>query len=60
MSSSQMSAASFDDPLTERLVAFVRCIGIEVRTATLPVALEPKRAAASGVEPYPHMLRWLR
>ena len=36
MSSSQMSAASFADPLTERLVAFVRGIGIEVRTATLP------------------------
>jgi hypothetical protein len=26
----------FADPLTERLVAFVRGIGIEVRTATLP------------------------
>jgi hypothetical protein len=36
MSSSQMSAAFFADPLTERLVAFVRGIGIEVRTATLP------------------------
>ena len=24
------------------------------------MAAEPKRAAASGVEPYPHMLRWLR
>jgi len=24
------------------------------------MALEPNRAAASGVEPYPHMLRWLR
>jgi hypothetical protein len=24
------------------------------------MALEPKRAAANGVEPYPHMLRWLR
>ena len=36
MSSSQMSAASFADPLTERLVAFVRGIGIEVRAATLP------------------------
>jgi hypothetical protein len=24
------------------------------------MALEPKRAAAIGVEPYPHMLRWLR
>ena len=36
MSSSQMSAASFADPLTERLVAFVRSIGIDVRTATLP------------------------
>jgi hypothetical protein len=35
MSSSQMSAASFADPLTERLVAFVRSIGIDVRTATL-------------------------
>jgi hypothetical protein len=31
-----MSAASFADPLTERLVAFVRSIGIDVRTATLP------------------------
>ena len=31
-----MSAASFADPLTERLVAFVRGIGIDVRTATLP------------------------
>ena len=78
-------------------MAFVRGIGIEVRTATLPektvlpgldgyrgeaasiiknftagrhfgvpmlqfygMALEPKRAAAIGVEPYPHMLRWLR
>ena len=36
MSSSQVSAASFADPLTERLVAFVRGIGIDVRTATLP------------------------
>ena len=36
MSSSQMSAASFADPLTERLVAFVRSIGINVRAATLP------------------------
>jgi hypothetical protein len=36
MSSSQMSAASFADPLTERLVAFVRSVGIDVRTATLP------------------------
>jgi len=36
MSSSQMSAASFADPLTERLAAFVRGIGIAVRTATLP------------------------
>jgi hypothetical protein len=41
-----MSAASFADPLTERLVAFVRGIGIDVR------------AAATGAEPYPHMLRW--
>jgi hypothetical protein len=24
------------------------------------MAIEPKRAAAMGVEPYPHMLRWLR
>ncbi len=24
------------------------------------MALDPKRAAATGVEPYPHMLRWLR
>ena len=24
------------------------------------MAVEPKRAAAIGVEPYPHMLRWLR
>jgi hypothetical protein len=24
------------------------------------MALEPKRAAEIGVEPYPHMLRWLR
>src|SRR5580692_4615267 len=31
-----MSAASFADPLTDRLVAFVRGIGINVRTATLP------------------------
>ena len=32
-----MSAAStFADPLTERLVAFVRGIGVDVRTATLP------------------------
>ena len=31
-----MSAASFADPLTERLVAFVRSIGIDVRAATLP------------------------
>jgi hypothetical protein len=30
------SAHIFTDPLTERLVAFVRSIGIEVRTATLP------------------------
>ena len=29
-------ASTFADPLTERLVAFVRGIGIEVRTATLP------------------------
>jgi hypothetical protein len=36
MSSSQMSAASFADPLTERLVAFVRGIGIDVRAAALP------------------------
>jgi hypothetical protein len=36
MSSSQMSVASFADPLTERLVAFVRGIGIDVCTATLP------------------------
>jgi hypothetical protein len=36
MSSSQMAAASFADPLTERLVAFVRGIGIEVRATTLP------------------------
>ena len=55
-----MSAPSFADPLTERLVAFVRSIGIDVRAAALPVALEPKRAATNGVEPYPHMLRWLR
>jgi hypothetical protein len=93
-----MSAVSFADPLTERLVAFVRGIGIDVRTATLPdktflpgldirhgailvdeerltypgdilqeagnyiglpllqfygMAVEPKRAAAPGVEPYP-------
>ena len=31
-----MSAAPFADPLTERLVAFVRGIGIGVRAATLP------------------------
>jgi hypothetical protein len=31
-----MSAASFADPLTERLVAFVRSIGIDVRAAALP------------------------
>jgi hypothetical protein len=24
------------------------------------MSLEPKRAAEAGVEPYPHMLRWLR
>jgi len=36
MSSSQMSAVSFADPLTERLVAFLRSIGIDVQTATLP------------------------
>ena len=30
------SAHMFADPLTERLVAFVRGIGIDVRTATLP------------------------
>ena len=37
MSSGQMSVAStFTDPLTERLVAFVRGIGIEVRAAVLP------------------------
>jgi hypothetical protein len=30
------SARMFADPLTERLVAFVRGIGIEVRTAALP------------------------
>ena len=36
MSSSPMSAASFADPLTERLVAFVRGIGIDVRAAALP------------------------
>jgi hypothetical protein len=29
-------ASTFADPLTERLVAFVRGIGIDVRTATLP------------------------
>ena len=29
-------ASTFADPLTERLVAFVRSIGIEVRAATLP------------------------
>jgi hypothetical protein len=44
-----MSGASiFADPLTDRLAAFVRNIGIEVC------------AAATGAEPYPHMLRWLR
>jgi hypothetical protein len=31
-----MSALSFADPLTERLVAFVRSIGIGVRAASLP------------------------
>jgi hypothetical protein len=31
-----MAAVSFADPLTERLVAFVRGIGIEVRATTLP------------------------
>jgi len=31
-----MSAASFADPLTERLAAFVRGIGIDVRAAALP------------------------
>jgi hypothetical protein len=31
-----MSATSFADPLAERLVAFVRSIGIDVRIATLP------------------------
>jgi hypothetical protein len=36
MSSGQMAAVSFADPLTERLVAFVRGIGIEVRAAALP------------------------
>jgi hypothetical protein len=37
MSLMAMSEAStFADPLTERLVAFVRSIGIEVRAATLP------------------------
>ena len=37
MSSDYMSSAHmFADPLTERLVAFVRGIGIEVRAATLP------------------------
>jgi len=46
-----MSAVSFADPLTERLVAFVRGIGIDVRAATLP-----EKMNLSG----PHMLRWLR
>ena len=36
MSSGQMAATSFADPLTERLAAFVRSIGIAVRPATLP------------------------
>jgi hypothetical protein len=36
MSSGQMAAVSFADPLIERLVAFVRGIGIEVRAAALP------------------------
>jgi hypothetical protein len=31
-----MSAPCFADPLTERLVAFVRSIGIDVRAASLP------------------------
>jgi hypothetical protein len=31
-----MSAASFADPLTKRLVAFVRSIGVDVRSGTLP------------------------
>jgi hypothetical protein len=31
-----MAAASFADPLTERLAAFLRGIGIDVRAATLP------------------------
>jgi hypothetical protein len=24
------------------------------------MAIDPRRAAAVGAEPYPHMLRWLR
>jgi hypothetical protein len=32
-----MSAASFADPLTERLVAFARSIGIDVRAASNPI-----------------------
>jgi hypothetical protein len=64
-----MSGASiFADPLTDRLAAFVRNIGIDVRAATLPQktvqfygkAVEPRRAVETGAEPYPHMLRWLR
>jgi hypothetical protein len=44
-------ASTFADPLTERLVAFVRGIGIDVRTAALPEKMKL---------PGPHMLRWLR
>jgi hypothetical protein len=47
-----MSAASmFADPLTGRLVAFLRGISIDVRAATLS-----EKMNLSG----PHMLRWLR
>jgi hypothetical protein len=44
-------ASTFANPRTERLVAFVRGIGIDVRAATLPEKTNL---------PGPHMLRWLR
>jgi hypothetical protein len=44
-------ASTFADLFTDRLVAFVRGIGIDVRAATLP-----KRTNLPG----PHVLCWLR
>ncbi|MGA7955914.1 MAG: hypothetical protein WBC94_16030 [Xanthobacteraceae bacterium] len=63
---SMAPAPAFANPLTERLAAFARGIGIDVRAATLvkPTAYgmscEPHRAAKKGLPPFPHMRRWMR